>query len=110
MRNYLIFGPVRIRISSKHLASWGFARISIGGLSLWSWSNSGELILASYHPRSSLTWLWSVALGKRKWERGWVQRDPWRRSQWHDYYRLPFGRELRISRQNFMARDGGAET
>ena len=36
MGNWIALGPVRIRIGSKYLAPWGFPRLQIGGLSLWS--------------------------------------------------------------------------
>lgn len=61
-KNYISLGPVRIRHGSKHLAKWGFPRIAIGGLSLWTWTNTGQFTLASYHPASSITWLWAVTL------------------------------------------------
>ena len=67
--NHIKIGPVIIRVGSKHLAPWGFPRIKIGGLSLWSWTNTGQLVPASYPPRKSITWLWSL----------WVEpRRPWR--------------------------------
>lgn len=66
MSNHFKLGPVIIRTGSKHLAPWGFPRVRIGGLSLWSRSNTGAWIPASYHPKSSITWLWSI----------WVSRSP----------------------------------
>jgi hypothetical protein len=101
MRNYIVLGPVRLRISSRHLAPWGYSRLIIGGLNLFSRANTGDLILASYHPDWSHTWRWSIML-KRADGRGWVARDPVRRGQWHDYYRLPFGWQLLVSQQNYL--------
>lgn len=68
MINHIKIGPVIIRTGSKNLAPWGFPRLRVGGLSLWSWSNTGEWMPASYHPRSSITWLWSVAI---RWQPRW---------------------------------------
>lgn len=62
MGNWLRVGPLVIRTGSKHLASWGYPRLKIGGLSFWTRSNDGELNLAGYHPRSSITWLWFLRL------------------------------------------------
>lgn len=101
MRNYLVLGPIRIRVSSKHLAPWGYARVAIGGLSLLSRANTGDLMLASYHPSWSHTWRWSVML-RRADGLAWVSRDKTRRGQWHDYYRLPFGWQILVSQQNYM--------
>jgi hypothetical protein len=63
MSNYISIGPLHIRIRSKHIAPWGFPRVMVNGFSVWSWTNSGELCLASYHPRSSITWLWAFYVG-----------------------------------------------
>jgi hypothetical protein len=101
MGNYLSLGPVRLRVSSRHLAPWGYEWFGIYGLSLFSHSNSGEFILASYHPRKSITWIWSLAIGKRRDNWNWIDRAKMRSGQWHDYYWLPFNRELRVSRQNY---------
>lgn len=60
--NHISFGPVTVRVGSKNLAPWGFPILQIGGLSFWSRTNSGGLHLLAYHPRSSITWLWFVAL------------------------------------------------
>lgn len=60
MSNWVKIGPVRLRIGSKHLAPWGFPRVAVHGLSFWSWTNGGDLCLASYHPASSITWLWAL--------------------------------------------------
>lgn len=65
MRNYVHLGPVSIRVSRKHLASWGYPLVRIGGLSLLTWDNTGRLQIASYHPGWSITWLWFVAIDKR---------------------------------------------
>lgn len=100
MKNYFKIGPLRVRVSSKHLAPWGYERVGIGGLSFFSRSSDGAMILASYMPKGQ-TWHWSFSVHKRKWPRGWIARDRLRTGQWHDYYRLPFGRELIISRQDF---------
>lgn len=71
--NYIQIGPAIIRVGSKHLASWGFPRLCIGGLSVWSWTNEEWLTLASYHPASSITWLWAVYVDPlRPWR--WVLR------------------------------------
>lgn len=67
--NYVKIGPVIVRVGSKHLAPWGFPRVRVYGFSLWSWTNSGQLSLASYHPASSLTWLWALWIDPRR---------PWR--------------------------------
>lgn len=128
MRNYLTLGPVRLLVNRQYLASWGYPRLSIGGLSLWSKSNNGDRTLASYHPRDSLTWHWSVSITKRNpamWSaearegRAQLYREgnpfitapSWRdrfmiltnnpRGQWHNYFRLPFGRALCIARQDY---------
>lgn len=69
MRNHIKIGPAVVRIGSKHLAPWGFPRLRIWGLSFWTWTNSGQLGLASYHPKSSITWLWSLWIDPRR---------PWR--------------------------------
>jgi hypothetical protein len=60
--NYVRLGPVAVKVSSKHLAPWGYPRLQIGGLSLWSWWNDGDFCPASYHPQSSITWLWQTKL------------------------------------------------
>ncbi|KKW92669.1 hypothetical protein [Sphingobium chungbukense] len=134
MGNYLHIGPVAIRYGSRNLAKWGFERLRVGGLAMWSRSNSGDLILASYHPRSSLYWHWSVCItnrtrgyhkifshaelrrraelhaagnqyvGRPRWFHRFYQPDTRRVSQWHDYVRLPFGFCLLISRQDYHKR------
>lgn len=39
--------------------------IRIGGLTLLARDSAGGITLASYHPRSSLTWHWSLSLDRR---------------------------------------------
>ncbi len=106
--NWLRFGPVVIRIGSRHLASWGFPRLEIGGLSIWSGNSDGSLCLASYHPRSSFTWLWSVTLTRGKARTGrFLELAPrgLNRGQWHHYVNLPIGWMIRLSRQHRMERE-----
>lgn len=100
MKNYLSLGPVRLRISTKYLAPWGYERLAIGGLSLLSRTNGGDLILVAYHPRWCGTWHWSLCIRRGRPEH-WVNRATSRRGQWHDYFWLPFGRELIVSRQDY---------
>ena len=72
--------------------------------------SGGGLILACYHPRSSDTWIWSLSLiRKQKWLKRVYSRTPreWRRNQWHDYLKLPFGYQLCLSRQDYH-RQGSA--
>lgn len=71
----------------------------IFGLRLFSRHSDGALGLASYHPRSSTTWHWSLVLTKNHF--GGMWRSPVRRGQWHDYYPLLFGYALRVSRQDY---------
>lgn len=96
--NYLTFGPIRLRISRRGLAPWGYARLEIGGLSLLSRDSGGGLMLASYHPRRSKTWHWVVSIKKRD---GGTHRSKLRYGQWHDYYALPFGRQLIVGQQDY---------
>lgn len=133
--NFIHLGPVTIRTGSRYLAKWGFPRLQINGLSFWTWSNGGDFIIASYHPRTSITWLWSIAIMKRSrgyqsffnkegrafraelfakgnphaskphWSDRLMKRDMIRRSQWTDYYRLPFGFVLSVAQQKAMYRD-----
>lgn len=132
--NHISIGPVRIRTGSRYLAKWGFPRLQIGGLSIWSWSNSGDLLLASYHPRRSITWLWYFGITARgrgygkifsresrehlatiyaegnpyasrpRWFHRFWQPATVRRNQWHDYAWLPFGYALVIGHQKPMWR------
>lgn len=102
MKNYLTLGPVRLRISRKHLAPWGYAILQIGGMSFFSRTSSGDLFIAGYHPRRSTTWHWSVILCKRRGKPvDWINRAPRRRGQWHDYYWLPFGKQIIVSHQDY---------
>jgi hypothetical protein len=101
MRNYLTFGPIRLLVSRRHLAPWGYEILGVWGLSFLSRTNDGDLILASYQPKGE-TWHWSVCLARRKADRGWIQRDSQRHGQWHDYYRLPLvNREIIVSQQDW---------
>lgn len=78
----------------------------MGGLSFISRKSDGSVGLIAYHPRDCITWHWSVSLTRRQagiWKyRPWAlcSRATSRRGQWHDYYRLPFGWSLCISRQD----------
>lgn len=103
MRNYLCLGPLALKISNRGIANWGYERLKIGPLSVWSRSSSGERMIASYR-RPNETWRWCVGIGKWPVGRaGIVSREQpqFRRGQWHDYYRLPFGRQLIVSRQDY---------
>ena len=39
--------------------------LRIGGLSLFTRTNTGDLSLAAYHPKRSITWLWFVHITRR---------------------------------------------
>lgn len=106
MRNYIGFGPVRLKISGRGIARWGYPLLRIAGLDLISRTSSGELILASYHPRGSATWAWSAVLSKGGRHDPLVFRMPadMRHGQWYDWYRLPFGWSLRVSMQDYHKR------
>ena len=136
--NHLRIGPAIIRIGSRGLAPWGFPRVQLGGLSLWTRTNIGDLHLIGYHPRKSITWMWYVGITKRsrgyapifsreeikrlavlfvtgnpyvgptRWFHRFWQPDFRRQGQWHDYLRLPFGRALVIGHQKAMWRDSRA--
>ena len=71
----------------------------ICGIGLFNRNSAGELILASYHPRTSTTWHWSVLITHRQ-----PDSQPHkafiRTGQWHDYHWLPFGFRLVVSRQD----------
>ena len=97
--NYLHLGPMRLRTSRKGLATWGYERLGIGGLSLLSRDSAGRLGLASYHPRRSKTWLWAVTLERNPDALG--HRAKNRHGQWHDYHKLPFGWLLCVSQQDY---------
>ncbi len=135
MANHVRLGPVTLRVGSRNLAPWGYPRVQIGGLSFWSRTNSGDLHLAAYHPRRSITWLWYVGVTKRgrgyggvfsneslthmarlfvtgnpyafrvRWWHRFAQFARVRRNQWHHYIRLPFGLAVVIGRQEPMWRD-----
>ncbi|WP_398472933.1 hypothetical protein [Tardiphaga sp.] len=92
LRNYLRLGPIHIKVSNKYLANWGYPLLKIGGAEFWSRSNDGRRMLAAYHPRSSLTWLWALyvyrgkAMGPTNWKHrgtrdfglfGWVLHYSW---------------------------------
>jgi len=72
--------------------------ITIGGVKLFSRDSGGDIVLASYHPRRSSTWHWSVVLSRRD---GKPHRAARRNGQWHDYYWLPFGLQLIVSQQDW---------
>lgn len=101
--NYLKLGPVRVRVSTKYLAPWAFSLVVVGGLSLWSRDSGGRRIVASYHPRRSPTWYWSVSVSRSCGDRQRIRFswDPRRFGQWHDYLHLPFGVVVTIARQNY---------
>lgn len=67
--------------------------------------SDGGLKIASYHPKGCRTWHWSVSVVRSgTFRKFWLvdRTEPaFRRNQWHDYYRLPFGRALCISRQDY---------
>lgn len=131
MTNHIRLGPVTVRLGSRGIAKWGYPWLQIGGLSIWSRTNDGDLHLAAYHPRRSITWLWFIGLSKRQpdmfgWEefrriaKLYAQGNPhacpprwyhrfcrlavWRRGQWYDYFRLPFGRTIMVGHQEPMWR------
>ena len=72
----------------------------------FSRASDGSLILASYCPRGCTTWHWSISICKSRVFRPWwiISRATIRTNQWHDYYRLPFGRSICVSRQNYHLR------
>lgn len=79
MQNYLVMGPVRLKISDRHLAKWGYPRLSVGGLSFWTRDTGGRLHLAGYHPKGSLTWHWFVAFYRSRGARRGYFNLQWRR-------------------------------
>lgn len=99
MRNYVVMGPVRIKVSNKHLAQWGFPLVDVGGLAIWSWTNSGEWVPLSYHPSSSITWLWSLSFSRRPTMSAPVMRHNFGGSR---EWRLPFGVVLHYRWQKRM--------
>lgn len=104
MRNYLTIGPVNLRISRKHIAPWGYPFLKVHGFEMLCRDSAGGLTLASYQPASGGTWHWAISLARSETNRGWIRRAKMRRGQWHDYYRLPFNREIRVSRQDYHLR------
>jgi hypothetical protein len=77
------------------------------GLRFFDRASDGSLTLTSYHPADSATWHWAVSITSRRmvFRRFWLVSRGWpRTNQWHDYYRLPFGRTLIVSRQDFHRR------
>lgn len=92
-----------MRWSNLGLAPWGYEAFGIRGLSMLTRCSDGALTVASYQPRNE-TWHWAVAIGRSDINPGWIRRATIRRGQWHDFYRLPFGFELRVSRQDFHKR------
>jgi hypothetical protein len=72
-------------------------KMTIGGLTLFSRHSDGGRGLASYHPRSSQTWHWSVSIDRQ----AGTGRASRRSGQWHDFYRLPFGFRLVVSWQDY---------
>ena len=107
-RHGITLGPIFIRLSRRYLANWGFEALRVGGLRLWSRTSAGELMIASYHPRRSTCWHWSVSIVRRAplWNRAWFNRAARRTGQWHDYYWLPFSRALLISHQDYHKKWG----
>lgn len=63
-------------------------------------ASDGSIVLVSKHPRGSSTWHWSVSL-KRMALSGLLSRAERRTHQWHDFYWLPFGWTLVVSRQDY---------
>lgn len=76
----------------------------MNGWSFLTRDSGGALILASYHPRKSKTWYWSLTVRPHFWNKGrsficW-QPDKYRNGQWHD--RLYIGRKMfMIARQDY---------
>jgi hypothetical protein len=99
MRQWISIGPVSIRLHSKHLAPWGFPRLQIGGYSFWSWNNNGYFMPAGYHPRGSITWIWSTTIVKAPLGLRYCDTLGVRR---HSNVWLPFGWRLIVSRQKPM--------
>ena len=76
----------------------------MSGLRFLSRASDGGLVLASKHPVGCGTWHWGIGITRRQtvvW--GWrvMLRCNRRTGQWHDYYRLPFGWSLVVSRQDY---------
>lgn len=80
-------------------------------------ASDGSIIIASKHPQGCPTWHWSASLKRNairfKWWALWSRAEN-RNHQWHDFYRLPFGWCLIVSRQDYhkraeLAAMGGGE-
>lgn len=99
--SYIHIGPVAIRVGTKGLASWGYDMIHVGGLSIGSRVNDGSLNLISYHPRSSLTWLWFVNLRR---EPNRPRRPRFAHFLRHWSLDLPFGWTISAQTQDRMPR------
>lgn len=124
-------GALRIRYSWRGVARSGYPVIEYHGLALFTRHSDGALGLASYHPRRSTTWIWGVSVSNRdparwsaerrayraelwregnphaprpRWWHRFINRDAVRRSQWHDYYRLPLGWSLVVAHQDYHRR------
>ena len=61
-------------------------------------ASDGSIIVASYHPKNSITWHWAIYLKRGN---GRSNRAERRTHQWYDYYRLPFGWQLIVARQDY---------
>ena len=101
MRRWISIGPVSIRLSSKNLAPWGFPRLYIGGYSFWSWTSDGWFMPAAYHPKGSITWVWSATVMNLG---GKIRRVSAMGGPKYSYHRLGFGWWLVIARQEPMRR------
>lgn len=69
------------------------------GLKFFSKASDGSLTIVSRHPRNSKTWHWAISITRKGVARS--SRAVNRVHQWHDFYRLPFGRTLIYSAQDF---------
>jgi hypothetical protein len=78
-------------------------------------ASDGSLVIATKYPKGCRTWQWAAYLTRKShvtW--GWrlASLAKRRSGQWHDYFRLPFGWTLIVSRQDFhkaSAGDGGSQ-
>jgi hypothetical protein len=77
----------------------------IGVYTLFARQSDGGLNLITCHPLDCGTWHWSMSVSPSRVFRRWwlISRDTRRTGQWHDYYRLPFGRSLTVSHQDYHA-------
>lgn len=77
--------------------------MDFAGLSFGKRNSAGGLTLASYHPRKSGTWYWSLTLERQRYAAPLVRLEPKerRRGQWHHCFRLPFGWSLIWSQQDY---------